>query len=90
MFSEKSNIFIQENVFESVVWKMAAILSRPQCVKEKWMSLSWELVWSSLDDIFSESIYIELGMNIHLIYNRGQNIFSAMITGDIDRYCLLH
>ena len=28
-----SNIFIQENEFENVVWKMAAILSRPQCVK---------------------------------------------------------
>ena len=25
-------IFIQENAFENVVWKMAAILSRPQCV----------------------------------------------------------
>ena len=24
--------FIQENTFENVVWKMAAILSRPQCV----------------------------------------------------------
>ena len=28
-----SNIFIQENPFENVVWKMAAILFRPQCVK---------------------------------------------------------
>ena len=28
------NIFIQENVFESVVCEMAAILSRPQCVKD--------------------------------------------------------
>ena len=26
-------IFIQENAFENVVWKMAAILSQPQCVK---------------------------------------------------------
>ena len=26
------NIFIQENAFENVVWKMAAILSWPQCV----------------------------------------------------------
>ena len=25
-------IFIQENTFETVVWKMAAVLSRPQCV----------------------------------------------------------
>ena len=30
------NIFTQENIFENVVWKMAAILSRPQCVKAKY------------------------------------------------------
>ena len=29
-FNRKSNIFIQENAFESVVWNLAAILSRPQ------------------------------------------------------------
>ena len=27
-------VFIQENALENVVWKMAAILSRPQCVKQ--------------------------------------------------------
>ena len=32
-FNRYSYIFIQENSFENVVWKMAAILSRPQCVK---------------------------------------------------------
>ena len=32
-FNRNSNIFIQkEHSFENVVWKMAAILSRPQCV----------------------------------------------------------
>ena len=31
--NENSNIFIQENAFENVVWKMSAILSRAQCVK---------------------------------------------------------
>ena len=30
---QNSCIFIQENALENVVWKMAAILSRPQCVK---------------------------------------------------------
>ena len=30
----KLYIFVQENAFENVVWKMAAILSRPQCVKD--------------------------------------------------------
>ena len=31
--NRNSYTFIQENPFENVVWKMAAILSRPQCVK---------------------------------------------------------
>ena len=31
---QNSYIFIQENAFENVVWKMAAILSRPQCVND--------------------------------------------------------
>ena len=31
--NRNSNIFIQEKVFECVVWEMAAILSRPQWVK---------------------------------------------------------
>ena len=29
----ETNIFIQENAFKDVVWKMASILNRPQCVK---------------------------------------------------------
>ena len=32
-FYQNSFIFIQENPFENVVWKMAAILSRLQCVE---------------------------------------------------------
>ena len=31
--NRNSYIFIQENASENVVWKMAAMLSRPQCVK---------------------------------------------------------
>ena len=31
-FNRYSNIFIQENPFQNVIWKMAAILSQPQCV----------------------------------------------------------
>ena len=31
--NQNSNIFIHENTFENVIWKMAAILPRPQCVK---------------------------------------------------------
>ena len=32
--NRNSYIFIQENAFENVVWKMAAILSRPGCVNQ--------------------------------------------------------
>ena len=32
IFDKNSNIFIQEDAFESVVCEMAAILFRPQCV----------------------------------------------------------
>ena len=48
-FSEikrNSYIFIQENAFENVVWKLAAILSRPQCANqaEPWWRAS---IWRS-------------------------------------------
>ena len=33
-FNQNYNIFFQENAFESVVCEVAAILYRPQCVKE--------------------------------------------------------
>ena len=33
-FNRNSHIFIQENTFETVVCGMAAILSRPHCVKK--------------------------------------------------------
>ena len=47
-----SYIFIQENAFENVVWKMAAILSRPQCVKH--------MVWLSHDILYVPDIYKEV------------------------------
>ena len=34
IFNRNSDNFIQENAFESVVCETAAILSRPQCVKQ--------------------------------------------------------
>ena len=39
------NIFIQENVFENVVWKMAAILFRSQCVKAHIIHWQWVRAW---------------------------------------------
>ena len=34
-FNRNSNIFFQEKAFENVVWKIAAMLSRHQCIKWK-------------------------------------------------------
>ena len=42
-----SYIFIQENACENVVWTMAAILSRPQCVKKRlWICCQLSLKYS--------------------------------------------
>ena len=37
-----SHIFIQGNVFENIIWKMAAILSQPQSVKQVQLWLDWQ------------------------------------------------
>ena len=41
--NRNSYIFNQENAFENVVWKMVAILSRPQCVNDKTCSWEWRI-----------------------------------------------
>ena len=40
--NQNSCIFIEENAFENVVWKMADMLSWPQCVDT---SLEWRIRW---------------------------------------------
>ena len=37
-----SYIFIQENAYENVVWQMAAILPRPQCIDILWIYRSFQ------------------------------------------------
>ena len=51
-----SNILIQENAFEWVVYKMAAILSRPQCVKCWFHVFIWDTnlaITAPADDLAS-------------------------------------
>ena len=48
-FNQKYNIFFPENTFESVVWKTAVFLSRPQCVKN-----TYNLWWSSMESTIEE------------------------------------
>ena len=40
-FNRNLSIFIQGNAFQDVVWKMAASLSRPQCVK---LNINWDVI----------------------------------------------
>ena len=54
--NRKSNIFIQENAFQNVVWKMAAILSRPQCVNATRASIWWPPE-PQTDDAMEDAIY---------------------------------
>ena len=43
--------FVQENAFEKVVFKMAAILSRPQCIKKTASHLfsAYPFTWTNAD-----------------------------------------
>ena len=60
--NRNSYIFIQENPFANVVWKMVAMLSRPQCVKEN---------YSILFAIFSV-FWILMSTNVlHYVVHRG-------------------
>ena len=54
-------IFIEENAFEIVVWKMAAILSRPQCVNN-WYS--WWLTLHCIHYVHRRYCYVVLGDDI--------------------------
>ena len=50
-----SYIFIEENAFENVVWKMASILSRPQCAKT--VGRRYIAVWA-VYEILSIYVYV--------------------------------
>ena len=56
-FNLNSNVFFQENAFEDVVWKMAAILSRPECVKQAFLWNQNRNIWSGCN-ISSRFAYI--------------------------------
>ena len=58
-FNRYSSIFIQENPLENVVWKMAAILCRPQCVNV--MGTSWEIAHvSATEPIDDKSTLVQV------------------------------
>ena len=48
-FNRDSYIFIQENVFESVVCEMATIWSRPQCIKQDEQNKARAYLWGMVN-----------------------------------------
>ena len=81
-----SNVFIQENVVENFVCEMAAILSRPQCVKGRlplWNSLVAYILKSGAkqNDKFSKGQLTNevIGIDaVELFQNKELNINQAM------------
>ena len=84
-FNQNYNIFIQGNVFESVVCEMASILSRPQCViglclgwlliKEKLLSSNICIKYCTCDDIHR----LLIRSHIMLTFNSVLDIYHAEI-----------
>ena len=64
-FNQNSYIFIQENAFENAVWKMAAILFQPHCVKTK--SMISCTVW--LSEVYAGIILCVCPANERWSYN---------------------
>ena len=71
LFSQNSNIFIQENALQNVVCEMASILSRPQCVNRNALVIKHKnvfetdiyqitllLIWKSVEVLKSSGDYI--------------------------------
>ena len=62
-FSRNSWIFIHQNPFENVIWKMAAILSWPQCVK--WLPvLCYIVFWTCVSMIHNSAFRCNTSISI--------------------------
>ena len=70
-FNRNSNIFIQENAFESVVCEMAAMLSRPQYVNltslVNTLQLRLKQLWSGLISDGNILVPGQSGLNIYRV-----------------------
>ena len=65
-FNRNSNIFIQENAFESVVCERAAILSRPQCVdicNSNSVKCNSETAWMGREKRYRVCVWINWNSN---------------------------
>ena len=77
-----SYIFIQENAFQHVVWKMAAILSQPQCVKKcKNMFASYIFVQeNAFENVICEMATIYFGLSVLI---KCKNMFASSLNTEM-------
>ena len=75
--------FIQVNAFENVVWKMAAIFSRPQCVNWLWLSdaIRCHPSWLILVPIMATRHQAITWTNVHLSVRSCVIDLMAIFTG---------
>ena len=81
-YNRNSKIFTQENVFESVVCEMAAILSRPQCVNKQMSMPGAPQMWCWSVPIFT-LFYKSMPWRNHTIspgYKTYRNVVMTLIS----------
>ena len=80
-FNQNLNILIQEIVFENVVWKTAAILSRPQCVKCLYQS--WSPVARFTNCLGTHNWIVRMKHTMFQLYNQITNFLAHVITAEV-------
>ena len=67
--NRNSSIFFNENVFENVVWKIAAILSLPQCVKTALTNPTFDCIHNQ--HTMSHDMFTWLTSRVHILETFG-------------------
>ena len=72
-FNQNQYISIQENPFQNVVWRMAIILSRTQCVDGFWWGIHrWPMDFSQTTQIMvTQWRHHDIGCTLSIIASRG-------------------
>ena len=79
-FNRNYNIFIQENTFESVICKTAAILSRPQYIETGWYCELGEVNFYSADKPFCQQWLFFVKFHWNLYQNKKNPFKKIMCT----------
>ena len=78
--NRNSNIFIQENALESVVWETADILSRPQCVNQS-ISIRQRLPIESISSHSWAEVILRLRWRLLCNYDMNSRRVSSFFAG---------